>query len=348
MLHRVTQTLTPHVMRERAARIADEVLFPAALEVDRADRIPADHLALLAAQGFYGVAAPPEVGGLGVENMAVAADLVQTLASGCLTTAFVWIQHHGCVIAVSLSQQPGVRDRWLAPLATGATRAGIAFAGVRGGPTRLKVRRAGTGFVLDGEAPWVSGWNMIDVVHVAAVDDQDDVHFFIVDAVPAPSVHVTPLDLVAAQASGTVTVRFVDHQIPLDRLTGIKPYAEWSRGEASGSALNGFLALGIVERCRRLRGVPGWLDADVDACRADLLSGDPTRIVAGRAAASELAWRASATLAVHSGSRSVLRSQHAQRLLREAGFLLVFGSRPAIRDALLARLSPPAGAVRLD
>jgi hypothetical protein len=36
----------------------------------------------------------------------------------------------------------------------------------------------------------------------------------------------------------------------------------------------------------------------------------------------------------------VLLDQHAQRLAREAIFLLVFGSRPVIRDALLARLMP--------
>jgi hypothetical protein len=35
----------------------------------------------------------------------------------------------------------------------------------------------------------------------------------------------------------------------------------------------------------------------------------------------------------------VLRDTHAQRLAREALFLLVFGSRRAIREALIARLT---------
>jgi hypothetical protein len=38
---------------------------------------------------------------------------------------------------------------------------------------------------------------------------------------------------------------------------------------------------------------------------------------------------------VTTGSRAVLAGEHAQRLVREATFLLVFGSRPAIRSALL-------------
>jgi alkylation response protein AidB-like acyl-CoA dehydrogenase len=46
-----------------ARRIADGVLFPAAMEVDRADRIPATHFESLVDAGFYGLAAPAAVGG---------------------------------------------------------------------------------------------------------------------------------------------------------------------------------------------------------------------------------------------------------------------------------------------
>ncbi|WP_158550779.1 hypothetical protein [Geodermatophilus sp. TF02-6] len=38
------------------------------------------------------------------------------------------------------------------------------------------------------------------------------------------------------------------------------------------------------------------------------------------------------------GSRAVLTGSDAERTAREALFLLVFGSRPAIRQALLGRL----------
>jgi hypothetical protein len=48
--------------------------------------------------------------------------------------------------------------------------------------------------------------------------------------------------------------------------------------------------------------------------------------------------RATAALITSQGSRSILADQHAQRLAREAMFLLVFGSRPAIREDLLRRL----------
>ncbi|MFD0595743.1 acyl-CoA dehydrogenase family protein [Catellatospora coxensis] len=103
-------------LRARAAEIADEVLFPAALAVDAADRVPASQLDLLAAEGFYGVAARADGSGM---DFPLAAALVETFASGCLTTAFVWLQHHGPVLAAADSERPGIRETWLEPLAKG-------------------------------------------------------------------------------------------------------------------------------------------------------------------------------------------------------------------------------------
>ena len=48
---------------ERVRVVADEVLFPAALEVDRSGIIPESHWDRLAAEGMYGLAAPPDLGG---------------------------------------------------------------------------------------------------------------------------------------------------------------------------------------------------------------------------------------------------------------------------------------------
>ena len=49
---------------------------------------------------------------------------------------------------------------------------------------------------------------------------------------------------------------------------------------------------------------------------------------------------------VHGGSGAVVTGANAERLAREALFLLVFGSRPAIRHALLARLGVAESAVQ--
>jgi Acyl-CoA dehydrogenase, N-terminal domain len=65
-------------------RLADDVLFPDAMRVDRLDMLPAAHLDALAAQGLYGAAAPPDAGGLGLD-LTTACGVTEELAGGCLS-----------------------------------------------------------------------------------------------------------------------------------------------------------------------------------------------------------------------------------------------------------------------
>ena len=325
---------------ERARRIADDVFFPAAQDVDAAERVPAIHLDLLAAEGLYGLVADPDV------SFADVAGVVEALASGDMAATLVWIQHLTPVRALLADESP-LADSWLPALVAGERRGGIALAGIRPPTNHLRVRRQDSDFVLDGMVPWVTGWGMVDVLYVAARDPDDVVHFLLMDAADAPTIRTDTQRLVAVQASNTVNMTFDGHRVPLDRLVSTKPYSQWQSDDSTGSALNGALALGVVDRCVRLLGDgPGSSDAaglsgEAGAVRSALLSADAPGTADARAAASELAWRAAATLAAWQGARTVLRVNHAQRLVREAAFTLVFGSRPVIRDALLRRLHPP-------
>jgi alkylation response protein AidB-like acyl-CoA dehydrogenase len=317
-------------MLDKARRIADEVLFPAAAHVDATGVIPAGHLDLLAEEGFYGLATRDDV------DRTTFARIVETLASGCLATTFVWLQHHSAVSAAAKSTTAGVREEWFEGLQHGRRRAGVSQAGVRPGPSPLTARKVDGGYLLDGEAPWVTGWGMIDTLRVAARDG-DTIVWALLDAAVGPTLGVTPLEMVAVQASGTVHVRFDSHFVPDEQVTGTLPYADWAPWDAANLGLNGCLALGVAARCCHLMG-PGPLNAELDAVRAALDTGTPQTLPAARATAAELALRAAATVTVTTGSRAVLAGAHGQRLVREATFLLVFGSRPTIRTELLRRM----------
>ena len=322
---------------ERARAIAEDVFFPAALGTDVSDLLPATHLDLLAQEGFYGIAGPADSGGMELD-LPTTSQVVESLASGCLTTAFVWLQHRNPVRAVAASDTPGLRDGWLAALCRGDRRAGIALAGNRPGPAILRASRGAQGDVmLDGEAPWVSGWGRIDVTMVTAREG-DDVVTVLVDATESSTLRSERLRLVGANASGTVTLRFSAHVVPAELVVGEEPYADVLARDAAGLRLNGSLALGVVDRCCRLMGRSAF-DEQLVATRGSLADATPDTLPAARAAASELAMRAAAALAVAHGSRSILANQHPQRLAREAMFLLVFGSRPAIRAELSRRIA---------
>ncbi len=331
---------------DEARRIADEVLFPAAAEVDRAASVPAEQLELLASAGLYGAAAPASAGGadLALPEFGL---LVEALAGGSLATAFVWAQHHGLVRTLAgLPAGTPVREAWLSTLAAGARTAGAAYGGLLPGTPRLRATpNPAGGWLLSGESPWVSGWGLVDVLHVAARTPDDDVVWQIVDALERPGLRATRLRTVAANAASTVRLEFAGLPVPAGRQTLVEPY---SAPGVTGPPLrtNGSLALGVAGRCLALIG-PGRpadelraeLASDRAALDAAIPSDDPTAMPSARAAAAELAVRAAAALAVHTGSAAAEAGSDAGRLTREALFLLVFGSRPAIRTALLDRLA---------
>jgi alkylation response protein AidB-like acyl-CoA dehydrogenase len=311
---------------QTAWRLADDVLFPTALETDRADVVPIEVLDAIADAGLYGLAAPAAVGGFEADFETVC-QVQEALASGCLTTAFLWAQHLGLVHV--LSETGGmIADEWLGKLSRGEVRAGLALGGALPEPM-LRARETPEGWLLDGVSPFVSGWGRIAVVHAAARTDNDDIAWLIVDAAVGRSLRVERLDLVALNATATVTATFEELLVPAIRLTMRHPAG--GRTPAEVLRLHAALALGVAHRCLRLLG-PSPLDSELTMLRARLDELGPG-IAAARAAAGEFAVRAAADLMVATGSRSLLLANHAQRLAREALFTLVYALRPQSRDA---------------
>jgi alkylation response protein AidB-like acyl-CoA dehydrogenase len=318
---------------QTAQRIADEVLFPAAVATDAGDLVPRELLDVLAGAGLYGLAAPRDADGLDADFGTVCA-VQEALASGCLTTAFIWAQHLGLVRALAVGRDPELTARWLAPLARGEVRAGVALGGARPEPT-LRARPDGPGWRLDGTSPFVSGWGRIDVIHAAARAADGDIVWLLVDAAAGPSVRVERIELAALNATGTVRMTFDQLSVAADRVTDKHPAGGGTPPEVL--RMHAALALGVAARCARLLG-PGPLDAELAALRTELDQLGPGT-AAARAAAGELALRAAAAVMTAEGSRSLLTADRGQLLAREALFTLVYALRPESRTALLATLT---------
>jgi alkylation response protein AidB-like acyl-CoA dehydrogenase len=320
---------------EVAQRLADELLFPAAVATDASDIVPVELLDAIAEAGLYGIVAPPDFGGMSADFGAVCA-VLEALATGCLTTAFLWMQHIGLVRALTSSADEELRARWLKPLASGEIRAGLALGGALPKPSLRAVPHAG-GWLLDGTSPFVSGWGRIDVMHAAARTAGDDIVWLIVDATENDAIRAEPLRLVALNATSTMRVTFTSARVSADRVTGTHPASTVTPPEVLRT--HAALALGVITRCCRMLG-PTSLDAELASVRARLDQLGPDTAVA-RAAAGELALRAASALMTAEGSKALLANTQAQRLAREALFTLVYALRPASRSAVLTILGAP-------
>jgi alkylation response protein AidB-like acyl-CoA dehydrogenase len=303
------------------------------MQTDASALPPISHFEALADAGLYGLAAPPELGGVDLPTLCA---VVERLASGCLNTTFVWIQHNTPVRELAASQNTTLRDEWLTEMCAGRIRAGIALGGLHQGSAGLRAEPVEGGWLISGTAPYVTGWGIIDIVLVAALTPDGQALRCLVDARESPSLRPEPLRLLAANASGTVRAHFDRHFVPADRVTSLAPYTPPPAYDGGGRP-NGSLALGVTRRCLALIG-PSSLDAELDARRRQLDDATEETMAEARAAAAMLTVRAAAVLVAHRGSRAIALGDHAERLYREAAFLLVFGSRPAIRTALLRDL----------
>ena len=316
---------------EAARQLADDVLFPAALATDAAPRVPEALLERLADAGLFALAGPREQGGLAVDPATFSA-VVEALASGCLATTFVWLQHHGAVHALASSANAALAQAWLPDLCAGRRRAGLALSALRPGPMQLQARPVSGGFELDGVAPWVTGWSLVDVL-LPPARAGDEAVTLLLDARPGAGLIASERALVAANASRTVELAFHSHFVPSERLVASALHAPPPAHDGGGRS-NGSLALGVTRRACSLIG-PSTLDTELEQRRAELDGADEFAMARARAAAAELALRASAAAITALGSSSIRLEAQAQRLAREALFLLAFGSRPAIRAALL-------------
>ncbi|MBI3215261.1 MAG: acyl-CoA/acyl-ACP dehydrogenase [Mycobacterium sp.] len=338
----------PSSLTGRARALADTVLFPAALEVDRTGAVPEEHWRLLADAGLYGIALPAELGGPGLDLGELIA-ILETVAGGCLSTAFTWVQHHGMLASLAASANTALREQFLSRAAAGEIRGGVAYAGAVPVPPRMRARRTDGGWLLSGHAPFVSGWGVIDVIVFSAGDvDSGDVVAGLVEAEMQSGItEVVRQELAVADATSTVSLVVEELFIPDDRIVSRVSRADFMANQNFGSRLNATLPIGVALRCAMLldgAGQPDAADAvrrSVERIRGALDAGlaDAAVLLAARADGAELAVRAAAALVAAAGGPGIRRDSTAQLLARQAAFTLVAASRPELKKLLVGRLA---------
>ncbi|HEX6521483.1 MAG TPA: acyl-CoA dehydrogenase family protein [Streptosporangiaceae bacterium] len=110
---------------ENLSKVIDEVIAPAARQVDREGKFPREGLDALGNAGILGLTVPAEHGG-GGKGMAEAADTVEQVARACGSTAMVLMMHYAAT-AVLAAHGPG---SVLSDIAAGRHLSTLAFSEV--------------------------------------------------------------------------------------------------------------------------------------------------------------------------------------------------------------------------
>lgn len=344
-----------------ARKLADEVLFPAAAEVDQSALVPRSHLMALGEAGLHGLYGPAGVG-LGADQVS-ARPVMEAVSGACGATSFVWQQHHGAVRRLGAGDGPA-GERWLEPCCSGEVMAGIGFAYLRRpGPALVRATPVKDGWRLDGRAPWITGWGLIDILVIMARTEDDRVVTVVFDRLDRPELRAEgPQRLSVLGATGTVAVNFEGAVASEDDVVRVEEVPSWASRDAVGAAFPGPAPLGIAERAIRLLGdasgsvsaasaLTGELEltrAGTDAAGRRLyaaaasstdVAGAVARGVAERDRGLALARRATDALVAASGGGAMSLAHPAQRLSREATFYLVQAQSADLRAATLARLT---------
>ncbi|MGW6518707.1 acyl-CoA dehydrogenase family protein [Streptomyces sp. NPDC054950] len=322
----------PHPLVTRARSLADGLLAPHAEQVDQ-EEVPTSHLAEIRRSGLLGLNAPKEYGGAGAPG-AVLRETTEILAGACCSTWFVQAQHHTPVLTLAGNEGPA-RERLLGPLASGELLSGVAYAHLRAYPrvpVRVTPERAGWRF--DGTVPWYTGWGLNDVLLLAGVTGTGEVLFAFTEAREQPGLRASaPLRLAALGAARTVSLELDGLWLPEEAVALRTPHERWSAADRLRTVNANPAVFGVTEAALTL------LDEDTAAplrarltevrTRAYALADGPAphehlaERLALRTRASEVMRTATTAAVVTGGGRSMLLTNRAQRLAREALFLMV-------------------------
>lgn len=330
-------------------------------QVDLRGEWPADDLRDLNAIGAMKWMVPGEFGGDGVEPLPLHVRY-QSTASASIAVALILTQRDSAVNIINSAPDWPMREQTLRRLAGEGytTTVGIAqltTSRQRGAPP-IVATRVSNGYVINGQIPWCTGAGHAEfIIGGAFLEDRRQLLFVLPMDLPGvmPS---EPLPLVALRSTHTVTVNCRDVRLdeslvlngPVEQALAMRP-----RGVPIGQA---FLALGLCDAALRLmQGIdsdparrtieqlkPQLADLEEEVyahCQPDAPD-DAGRGNALRGRSIELALRTThAAVSLYKGT-ALLAGHPAQRLAREAMFLLVWSCPAPVVECTLDLLAQPS------
>ncbi len=217
------------MVRDTAARFADEVLKPQAAERDQSHQHPNQVCRELGELGFMGVAVPDTYGGAGMDYVSYML-AVSEISRGDASVGVIMSVNNSlyCFPVLTFGNEEQKKN-FLTPVASGQVEGcfGLTEAGAGSDPAGMRTTAVldGNHWVLNGEKKFITNGNVARFAVVAAVTDKEagykGISSFIVDLENTPGFSVGRVEeKLGIRASGTAELVFEDARIPKDQLLG--------------------------------------------------------------------------------------------------------------------------------
>jgi alkylation response protein AidB-like acyl-CoA dehydrogenase len=350
--------------------LAAAIFRPRAEVADRerpsAGGVVAGNIRLLANRGYFGLGIEARYGGMGAGDQ-TRREFTEIIASACGVTAFTQQQFHSGGGFVGGSNNEELRAELLPKFAAGELVCGVAFSHLRrAGAPVVTARVVDGGFVVNGKAPWVTGWSFIDGFILGATLAEGALADHLFAYVSKSDTELSagpPIELHVMTAGDTVEVDIHDMFVPNSRAIGVRPAEELRRSDYCGISGHVFLPLGCARgsvrylrelastrQSDRLAEIASTFEREVDACRQQALTWNGAcadlpeykeHALSARTWAIELAVRAAHAAVAATGGTGQMIDRAPQRLMREAVFYTTLAQTPDVQAGTLERLAEP-------
>ena len=217
------------LVKDTAARFADEVLKPQAAEFDRTHQHPAEACRALGELGFMGIAVPDQYGGAGMDYISYVLALSEISRGDASVGVIMSVNNSLYCFPVSTFGTGEQKKNFLTPVASGQVEGcfGLTEAGAGSDPAAMRTTavKDGNEWVLNGEKKFITNGNVARYAVVAAVTDKEagykGTSSFIVDLENTKGFSVGRVEeKLGICASGTAELVFEDARVPDSQLLG--------------------------------------------------------------------------------------------------------------------------------
>ncbi|MFT5644734.1 MAG: butyryl-CoA dehydrogenase [Janthinobacterium sp.] len=216
------------MIRDALRTFSRERLAPNAARWDKEHHFPKEELTELAALGTFGVAVPEELGGAGLDYVALALVLEEIAAGDGGTSTIISVNNCPVCSIAMMYANPAQKEQWLRPLAQGKMLGAFCLTEPHTGSDASALRTTATrddnGYVLNGVKQFITSGKYADVAIVLAVTDKaagkKGISAFWVPTNSAGYIVAGLEQKMGQHSSDTAQILFENCRIPLENLIG--------------------------------------------------------------------------------------------------------------------------------